>query len=48
MQPETYLLRFVKIEAKTPTHFVNQIFFFPFFPHPKPGKKKEKQRLNFS
>ena len=41
MQPETYLLRFFTTEVKTPTNFVNQIFF-AFFPHPKTGKKERK------
>jgi hypothetical protein len=41
MQPETYLLRFIKTEAKTPTNFVNQIFF-AFCPSPKTGKKERK------
>jgi hypothetical protein len=47
MQPETYLLRFIQTEAKTPTNFVNQIFF-AFSPHPNMGKKKEKYRLSHS
>jgi hypothetical protein len=41
MQPETYLLRFHRIEAKTPTNFVKQIFF-RFFPSPKNGEKERK------
>jgi len=41
MQPETYLLRFFKTEAKTPTNFVKQIFF-TFCPSPKYGEKERK------
>jgi len=41
MQPETYLLRFFKTEAKTPTNFVKQIFFaFSLTPNTE-GKRKK-------
>ena len=46
MQPETYLLRFIRTEAKTPTRPVNPDISLSFFPHSEAGEKKEKYRLN--
>jgi len=47
MQPETYLLRFVQTEAKTPTKFVNQIFF-AFLPSPEIGEKRKKNIVSIT